>query len=101
LQYSNSPAAVPFTGCGIHRLPSVVEACPRLRELLHSFGMQELLAVFLAVGIKSDEDLDLFRALDLGEKRDMFENLAHCNIKLNLFQEMMLGKMLEHLRANM
>jgi hypothetical protein len=101
LQGSDSPVVMPFTGCGMHPLPSVAEACPKLRELLHSFGMQELLAVFLAVGIRSDEDFNLFCALDLGEKRDMFKDLAHYDIKLNPFQEMMLGRMLEHLCIDM
>ena len=58
--------------------------------------MQELLAIFLALGIKSNEDFDLFYDLDMEERISMCENLASFNLKLNHFQEMMLRKMIKH-----
>lgn len=58
--------------------------------------MQELLAVFLALGIKSNEDFDLFYDLDMEDRISMCENLTPFNLKLNQFQEMMLRKMIEH-----
>lgn len=85
---------MPLSECLIHELPNVAEACSKLLQLLCSFGMQELLAVFLAIGIKSNEDFDLLCDLDVDERISMCENLAPFNLKLNPFQEMMLKKMI-------
>jgi hypothetical protein len=61
--------------------------------------MQELLSVFLAVGMKSDQDFGMFRDLDAEVKITVFGNLQSLNLKLNPFQQMMLQVMIRHLNV--
>lgn len=83
--------------CPNHLSPSTVTKSPRVEALLRSFGMDELMPLFLAVRINNDEDFELLSLLDEEERLHLFKGIDV--YRPRPFQEMMLNLVLRSLKA--